>query len=476
MNNALKKFISSLIIISMVSVCAFAASFEIDDNPDYVSSITTSAASGSYYKNGKVNTFDDKSENSFYADTPPSRNKNSTFSWIEGASGEEDDWAPYLEVNTDAALNLYADTNDRMFFFTTPKAQYSDPGTLHLNYDIKINTSNDLIFLSDIQLWGTRGSKTDWILFGNDGKLVGTDYSYKVGEWFNMKMTLDIKSGLWNVWVDGEHVLEDRPKNANWWNDYSRIAFHLTQTTEKTPGEKRAGFAIDNLQIYFTGKDINEFVTVSYEDSENTEVSKLPVQYGKIVADFDKMPDSSLINNENIKLINSYGGEIPCEFEILTEGEKKVKILPKKKLLGESAYHLKISDEIRKTDSTYRPPLGTITVETAPSFKTKISFIEIFDKPGLSFVRPGEEFDVTVGLSNTSDDDAVSSVIVVLKNEKEGITSIRNAIVKLDGQGNKTLNLRLKAPLDFNPDLFEICCYTFDDWRMLTVCDMEIIS
>lgn len=127
-------------------------------------------------------------------------------------------------------------------------------------FDLKINAGTDAVGLYWIPLWanGHSSAPSSYYLF-EDGKLAGSNYSYPAGEWFGIKMELDQKNGVWNVWTreyaedgtEGNWIKQiadaEIVKDTTHTND--RFGLFLVQETYEGRTAK-SGFTVDNVWIY----------------------------------------------------------------------------------------------------------------------------------------------------------------------------------------------------------------------------------
>lgn len=169
--------------------------------------------------------------------------------------------APYLKYTNGTAFTPtpYGESNGFMFLYSPNRVPNCNEGEIFVNeFDLKFDTNTDALlwYASYIPLWGENRNTTEtWTLFGGDGKLKGTDYSYPVGEWFHIKLRYNDSTGMFNVTVtdkDGAHdfSLHRNARNYGWVPNNGRMALSLCQLTEKEDGQETAGVAFDNFKIY----------------------------------------------------------------------------------------------------------------------------------------------------------------------------------------------------------------------------------
>ncbi len=204
--------------------------------------------------------------NNFNSSTAPYQSATMTGMELRSTTGTPDGDvpagnAPYLKYTNGTAFtpSPYGENNGFFVFYSSNRVPNCNEGEIFVNeFDLKFDTNTDALlwYASYIPLWGENRNVTEtWTLFGGDGKLKGTDYSYPVGEWFHIKLRYNNSTGMFNVTVtdkDGAHdfSLHRNGQNYGWVPNNGRISLSLCQLTEKEDGQETAGVAFDNFKIY----------------------------------------------------------------------------------------------------------------------------------------------------------------------------------------------------------------------------------
>lgn len=446
----MKRILQTFVAVLLLSTNAFAASFEIDKNPDYRSSLidsgnTNYASYKSTYadtqnpvtydnKSAKIgNLFDNKWQDGY------------GFSWVTGASGKAEDWAPCIT----AVTNETSTTSGSLYLFYQggDHKLKEGGGTICAEFDIKVNTTNDRVLIQDIAKWTAISDSNADIFLGEDGKVAGTGYTYRAGEWMHFKMTVDFDASKWNVWMDGTQIINNMPIASKYsWDKNTRFRFRVAQVSAKSDGDIRAGFAVDNFLAYAVGRDISKHVTLEFLNSDGSPLSsgESANSDSKIKLHFESGFDASLLNNENIIIENENGASIP--YEASSDGTAYV-ITPLRKLNYESTYRVRISDELRKSKCSYRPPVGSI------SFKTGNNRDVVIDTWALSSAEGTGVLAANATLINNTGADFDAAVTIVFYNDKNGVISIARKNHKLISGKNVLGNaLTIGNPYDTVPN------------------------
>ena len=204
--------------------------------------------------------------NNFNSSTAPYQSATMTGMELRSTTGTPDGDvpagnAPYLKYTNGTAFtpSPYGEKNGFFVFYSSNRVPNCNEGEIFVNeFDLKFDTNTDALlwYASYIPLWGKNRNVTEtWTLFGGDGKLKGTDYSYPVGEWFHIKLRYNNSTGMFNVTVtdkDGAHdfSLHRNGQNYGWVPNNGRISLSLCQLTEKEDGQETAGVAFDNFKVY----------------------------------------------------------------------------------------------------------------------------------------------------------------------------------------------------------------------------------
>lgn len=439
----MKKILALILCFALLSISAFAAEFTIEESESAKFVVTERAM---FAKTEPV-TFNDQSTQfwEYTYDNWP----NSTFNWVKGKSGEEGDYAASLEMKTNKATTQTGEKQDRMYLLycilnDAATKLDSGGGVLTLDFDIKLNTNCDTFSIDNMPLWTSKGGgEEDMILFGSDGKIPGTDFEYPAGEWMHLTMKANFDESWWNVWVDGEQILTNKPFAGGYYANRDRVRVFLKQITEKAEGETPAGFAIDNFAIYAEGKDISNYMTLSAEDKdgklyETTATHTEPV----LKLAIEGVKNKAMVNSENIVLVNSYGGEIPYE------GEYKSSVytmIPSEKLESEQDYYIKISDKIRTAINMARPPSGKIKFTTGNWSDVVIESASYKTAP-----QAGGKAEITLKLKNNKEEAYTVGMVAVLYNSQNGAVAISRVNSELIAGSNDPQSLFLNIPADFS--------------------------
>ncbi len=88
------------------------------------------------------------------------------------------------------------------------------------------------------------------ILLNPSGKIQGTDYSYPANEWMSFKIIADIDNSRWDVYLDGEKIVDGVSMVANQYQTKDMVRFTMIERSAKTGGQPRGGFSLDNTRFY----------------------------------------------------------------------------------------------------------------------------------------------------------------------------------------------------------------------------------
>lgn len=459
----MKRSIALIIVLLLTfSVSVFGAEFTIEDNPDYVSPLVSKAP----YNTGQVIDFNTKSTAIFHGYSN-AWFVNTKFSWAEGASGEDGDFAPYVEMTTDDAVVSTLSTVDYLYMLYGGSANYflNDGGTVYTEFDVKLNTNTDALYLADFPMWVNTGTMEDWKLFDSNGKIVGTDFEYPANEWMHISMQFNTVAKIWNVWVDDEQIVTNAPKRATYHANSTRYNFLLRQKTAKEPGQTRAGYSIDNFRCYAIGGNIENEVSIDFEDSQGMGgYSAAPCVGSSIILSFSKAIDEALLNEENIAIEDAYGNALPYEAEI-AGGEYRIS--PEKALISSAQYKIRISDEIRKEINAKRPPVGALTFAAADERPVTVSTMLIAGKASKKDIKGGDKLSITANFSNKSGaQEALAAVCIY--DSGNGLAAFDNTVANLSA-GNSA-SLELTAPEGFSEN-HQIVLFVFEGADNLIVSD-----
>lgn len=438
----MKKFFCFVLVFILIGTTAFAASFEIEDNPDYKHPAFSKYANGNsnaYYDTSKPVSYDNKSTSNsyFWAYSTTWFSPNYKFAWAEGASGSDDDYAISLTATSDDVLS-----EGYLYLFYVGDNVFKNRDHIVTEFDVKLATTTDRFAVSDVTLWGSGVSR---VLFDSNGKIYGTDHAYSADTWMHVKLDLDYVSGKCSMWVDDAKVIDNVAMVSGTWNKNSRLSMYISQRTQKESGEARASFSVDNVLVYAVGKDVSEYVSMNVAHSDGTPASVTEAPVNPVInlqfpADFD----TTLLNNENISIANSQGNNIPCDLAV-DSAVSAVVITPERQLSYEADYHIRLSDEIRKECKSTNPALGKLTFTTGNMRDVVISDF------ALSSDVAGKVAQVRATLTNNTSDLLGAGVILAIYNEHGGLVSIKRVNISLSsGTNTLTDEISVTLPVEFD--------------------------
>lgn len=199
------------------------------------------------------------------------------YSFPAGVSGEADDFALGLTSITADAVGSGDANIISIYKGTTTMLQegLSDGGTISMEFDIKADTTNDAVAVTNLAggFNSTAGSTTltKHYILDKNGKVMGTDTTYRANTWMHFKMNLDTATKRWTIWYN---EVGDEPQKLfnnltaldvhDTGNSY--IRFILYQYKKETGDDTRAGITLDNLSIVRL-KDTPAITAVTYDDA-----------------------------------------------------------------------------------------------------------------------------------------------------------------------------------------------------------------
>lgn len=439
----MKKIFFSFLAFLLICTTAFGASFQIEDNPNYKHpslSLNSNGNATAYYDTSKPVSYDAKSTSNsyFWAFNSSWYSPKYKFSWAEGASGSDGDYAISLTATSDAVLSeghLY-------LYYVGDNAFKNRGGSFFTEFDLKLSTTTDRFMIYDLPIWGSGNYRT---LFNENGKIAGTDVPYSANTWMHVKLELNYETSKCNMWVDNTKVVDNVSMVSGTYNKSSRIDVYLKQQTAKSSGEQRASFALDNFIAYVVGKDISSYVTMDITDSDGTPAisSQSPVN-PKIKLTFPNAFNVSLLNNENIVLTNASGNEVPCDINVDSSAFTAT-LIPKRTLSFEETYSVKLSDEIRKGCKSTNPATGKLKFTTANERDVVISGFS------LSSQDAGNSASAIATLTNNTGSSKQSGLMLAVYNKDGGLCAIKRVNLTLSAGANSLTNeLSLTLPADFD--------------------------
>lgn len=455
----MKKAVSLLILTVMCILAALpagAATFESDSGIALKAPlIKASLATSNHPDTTEVYDFNSKTMSVFLHQGNSKYNQISQPQWVNGASGQDGDWAAYFKAKTNDkfALDFTYDTGNQLYLIYD--TSFGDSiinwqGKQIIEFDVKADNTNGRLDFVWWYLWHS----SNYQILGNDGKVKGTDYYYPIGEWFHIKMVLE--NHVWNVYAtdsEGEHCIVNnvdavgKNKPGNTWSQGSRMAFLFNQPNEVPSEEERMGFALDNLHFYRLypkdpSNDISNFFMMSYAEADGTYSAELP-DTGKVLLDFGAVPDASLFDTENIVLTDSDGSDL----EYSGSYENNVyTVAPSEKLIQASKYKLKVSDQVRRMLSPDAPPSGSIILSVRDDRP-----IVLGEPTGQSAPEAGSEFALDVPVINRESADKNVGAVLCLYNAEGGLAAISRKNINAP-QGETTFQLSLNVPDDYDYD------------------------
>lgn len=439
----MKKIIISFFAFMLICTTALGASFQIEDNPNYKHPVVTSGTASSFYNpTSSPVTFNNRSSanDNFHGGISTASHPNYTFSWTAGPSGEENDYAASL--NAKDGTTIKTGDNNYLYLFYSGSAFSSRGGSMFLEFDLKLNTTTDRFKIMSIPLWN--GGGVGRTLFGEDGKVYGTNVAYSSGEWMHVKLEANFTTSKCNMWLNGSLVKSNVAMTTGTWGEGTRINMYIDQRTAKSDGQSVAGFAVDNVLAWVAGKDISNYVTMNISNSDgNASSASVPVD-SKIKLTFPDAFDLSLLNGENIKLTDSYGTEASCDISV-DSALYEVTLTPMNKLDFETNYTVKLSDEIRKKCKSNNPALGKLT------FTTNNERAIVVSSFNLTSTTPSGTSKAQATLTNNTGVAYNTGVMLAVYNEEGGLEAVKRVILNLsNGSNTLTDELSLTLPADFD--------------------------
>lgn len=183
--------------------------------------------------------------------------------FVAGRSGAEGDYAMKISANVSNSFGGLGSLNAcgwSMFYDDVADAYAAtmEGKPVVVEFDIKVDTTNDIYGLLLYRTWAVSGNDSYYI-FNADGKIVGTDYAYEANKWYHFRWEIDGKKAYVDITPDGGETT--RIVNGAWSdkgidNTYQGT-FFLTQETARGDGDTKAGMTIDNWRHYYYTKPAN---------------------------------------------------------------------------------------------------------------------------------------------------------------------------------------------------------------------------
>lgn len=396
-----KNLVSAILSAALLFTAAAADSFSVEPTEPYkvpytgISPAQYNSVAGNNF-NGKISPY--KTGNYSGAE----------LRWVEGVDDGDVPGgdAPCIKYTNGKTWteSAYGENNGFfLFLYSGSRLPDCTEGQRFVNeFDVKFDTNTDALlwYASYIPLWGANNTTIEqYTLFGADGKLKDTDYSYPVGEWIHVKLIYNPADGKYNVAVTdstGEYsyVKYRNDKNAGWMPSYGRINFTVHQVTEKAAGEETAGVAFDNFKIYKIEDPSNGLI---YSPSDNETISDLSGNdFSANVSDADEVVFK--IDGKTVKTFDS-PDRAAYTYSYSTD------------LFGEESGE--------KTFSVFSVKDGneTLLSERKFNFEAKCKWNVKINDAEFNVPKPGEKLSVTVRLKSKKE---TSSFIAVCAYDKNG--------------------------------------------------------
>ena len=441
----MKKIIFNFLALMLICTTALGANFEIEDNPNYKHPVVTSGTASSFYNpTSSPVTFNNQSKgnDNFHGGLNTTYLPDYTFSWVAGASGAANDYAASVTAKNGTKLNT--GDNDYLYLFYSGSSFSGRGGSMFLEFDLKLNTTTDRFKIMSIPLW--EGGGIGRILFGEDGKVYGTNIAYSSGEWMHVKLESNFTTSKCNMWVNGTLVKSNVNMKTGTWGEGTRINMYIDQRTAKSDGQPLAGFAVDNILAYVVGKDISTYVTMNLSNSDGAALAASAPVDSKIKLTFPNNFNLSLLNSENIKLTDNYGLDVACDIKI-DSAAFSAELTPKADLAFETNYTVKLSDEIRKGCKSNNPALGKLMFTTNNERDVVISNFSLTSSVA------GGTTKAQATLTNNTGSNFNTGVMLAVYNKDNGLEFIKRVNLNL-ANGANTLSdeLSFTLPAGFDSD------------------------
>ena len=445
----------------LICSTALGATFRIEDNPNYKHPVVTSGTASSFYNpTSSPVTFDNRStaNDNFHGGLNTAYLNNYTFSWVAGPSGEANDYA--ASVTAKDGTTIKTGDNNYLYLFYSGSAFSGRGGSMFLEFDLKLNTTTDRFKIMSIPLWN--GGGIGRILFDETGKVYGTDIAYSSGEWMHVKLEANFTTSKCNMWLNDSLVKSNVAMTTGTWGEGTRINMYIDQRTAKSDGQTTAGFAVDNILAWVVGKDISSYVTMNISNSDGiASNSSVPVD-SKIKLTFPDNFDLSLLNSDNVKLADSYGTIVPCDIS-LDSALFELTLSPASDLDFETAYTVKLSDEIRKKCKSSNPALGKLKFTTNNEREVVISSFSLTSSSPLGIAK------AQATLTNNTGSNFNTGVMLAVYNEDGGLEAIKRVNLNLSNGANSLSNeLSLTLPAGFDSDyMVKLFVTPADDYTII---------
>lgn len=310
----------------------------------------------------------------------------------------------------------------------------STPGKYVLEFKLKADTTTDIFGIAGLPIWkqgqDTRYQYTKGIVLDQDGKIQGTDISYRADDWMQFKMIFDNTNGTtnvpgkWTVWFDGTKIIDewDATKQANApWQYYNRVVFYPYQSGTNTT--KKAGFHIKDFSL--TRQLPAPIITDIKADSAAVTDGKISLDTSEIEITLDR----ALTGYDGTEITATLGDNSIASDRISYDATKKTVAVTLPESYG-SGETLKVDIAVR--DAYSGALSGTVITKSFVTYDPLLQSFTATESAGV----------VTVNMTfNTSefDPDAKPLVIACTYNDIGEITAI-DTMFATGSTGSLTLN------------------------------------
>lgn len=207
---------------------------------------------------------------------------------VSGPSGKENDYA--LEV---VASDAAKDTSNIRLYFDNSSSNLNMDGSYNMDFDMKVNTSEDSVRIVGPNLWARADSQNN--TFISKGKIAGTNYTVTPDKWYHYNLRFE--DNLWYVTrheydANGNPVNEELVVNGEEQiaaNTPTKIYLVLMQNAAKGEGEEHAGFAIDNAKVWVEKSDGGVIVeSLSYDNAQTVSNHTVPSTAASLTLNLDR--------------------------------------------------------------------------------------------------------------------------------------------------------------------------------------------
>ncbi len=369
-----------------------------------------------------------------------------------GASGEEKG-AVGFRIGERTAVE--PTVHQHGFYYGLTTTSYSLNNGFILEYDLKLNNIG-LFEIETKNKSGTFGSLCTQGLFGTDGKIKGTNYSYPQNKWMHVRHVVDVANYNEDLWIDDNLVIENKA-TTNALKNLTNMKFQYFPSTSLQEQE----FVIDNIKL--TGSTTYKgFNDILYQNNSG--------EYVVATNDVVTQPTNSVMLSSDMNLSELSSWD---EFKVFVDG-----------------FEVEISNKYVDEDSNLiivfpnlLEGVSRISVEAKATFNKSVSInlMKKFDLNTLNFglreisyslngkrcisenqLKSGDELSAEFKLKN-ADGYTKSAVCVMGVYSKDRIVAFKTVTVEVPrytGSRRTAISVTIPSGDDFSVECFVIDTYT----------------